>query len=199
MGQQAIAGMTADEFLAWQETQDNLYELVDGFPLRMMSGAGNRHDQVTINLIVAVDRKLDGKTCRPTTQDTSIQISRTQIRRADMAIACGPILENCYIANDPRAVFEVLSPSTRLLDGARKLEEYKSLASITHILLIDPDQPELIHFMRDSQENWRSRTVLGLDGVVAFEDLGFTLAMTEIYRSLTFRPKPLLVMPDEAV
>ena len=197
MGQKAMAGMTAEEFFVWQDAQDSLYELVDGLPLKMMSGAVNQHDHVTVNLIFATDAELAGTLSRPVTKNTSIQISRTQIRRPDMAIACGPILDNCFVANDPRAVFEVLSPSTRLLDGARKLEEYKSVESITHILLIDPDQPELIHFMRENDRNWQSRTVLGLEGAVEFSDLGFSLAMTEIYRSLTFRPRPILVMPDE--
>ncbi len=34
---------TVEEFFAWQETQPERYELVDGFPIRMMAGAKNVH------------------------------------------------------------------------------------------------------------------------------------------------------------
>ena len=161
MGEQAIVAMTAGEFFAWQERQSELYELVDGYPLKMMSGAANRHDQITVNIIVASANRLRGKSCRPTTQDTGIKISNTQIRRPDVAIACGPVVENSYIASDPRVVFEVLSPSTRLFDHAKKLEEYKSVASLRHILLIDPDAAEIIAFTRQTDATWTSRTIAG--------------------------------------
>ena len=195
MGRKAVAVMTADEFFAWQEMQDELYELVDGLPMQMMSGAENRHDQITVNLIIDIGSKLRGKTCRPTTQDTSIKISDSQIRRPDMAINCGPIRDKTYIASDPRAVFEVLSPSTRIFDLTKKLEEYKSVASLTHIVLIDPDAAELIRFHRIAG-SWVSQTVTGLEAAIEFADIGFRLPMAEIYRDLTFRPRPMLVMTE---
>jgi Uma2 family endonuclease len=34
---------TVEEFFAWQERQPERYELVDGFPIRMMAGAKNVH------------------------------------------------------------------------------------------------------------------------------------------------------------
>ena len=97
--------MTADEFFAWHDLQDELYELVDGLPLKMMSGAENRHDDITVNLIVEAGNKLRGKPCRPTTQDTAIQISNRQIRRPDMIIKCGPSRDKTFVALDPRAIF----------------------------------------------------------------------------------------------
>ena len=198
MGQQALASMTADEFFAWQETQDELYELVDGQPMQMMAGAKRRHDQVTINLIVAVDARLRGKSCQPTTQDTAIQISATQIRRPDLAIDCGPFADEDYVAPDPRAVFEVLSRSTRIFDHTKKLEEYKSLASLRHIVLIDPDSPQVIAFQRSSDNSWASLTITGLDTAIDFADLGFNLLLRDNYRDLVFRVKPLLVAGAES-
>ena len=196
MAETAIVAMTADEFFAWQEKQDELYELVDGFPLKMMSGAKHRHDRITINLIVAIDRNLRGKPCQPTTQDTGVKITESQIRRPDVAIACGPFNDDSYIASDPRAVFEVLSPSTRLIDHSKKLEDYKSVASLAHIVLIDPDRPEVLAFARQADGGWASRAVKGLEAEIGFGDLGCVLTLAEIYRDLTFRPGPRLVMVE---
>ena len=38
---------------------------------------------------------------------------------------------------------EVLSPSTADFDQHEKLEEYRTVPSLRHILIIDPDQPRL--------------------------------------------------------
>ena len=198
MSQTAFSRMNAEAFFAWQETQDALYELVDGYPLRMMSGAENRHDDITVNLIVAIDAKLTGKPCRPSTQDTAIKISDTQIRRPDMAINCGPSRSKTFYAIDPRAVFEILSRSTRNFDLTKKLEEYKCVASLTHIVLIDPDTPEVIAFQRAAGESWASRTFAGIESALEFADLGFVLTLAEIYRGLEFRARPMLVAGELA-
>ncbi len=193
MGEKAIAVMNATEFFAWQESQDDLYELVDGLPLKMMTGARNRHDQIVVNIIGETRAILRGRTCRPTTQDSGVKISETQIRRPDVAIDCGPLVDESYLVNDPRVVFEVLSSSTRIFDQTKKLEEYKSVASLTHIVLIDPDAPELIVFARAAGQPWVSRTIEGLEAEVEFSSLGFSLPMAEIYRDLSFRARPALV------
>ena len=195
MGETAVFAMTEGEFFVWQEAQNDLYELVDGIPLQMMTGASNRHDRITVNIIIEAGTKLRGKSWRPVTRDTSIKISETQIRRPDVAIDCGPVIDKSYIANDPRAVFEVLSPSTRLFDQARKLEEYKSVSSLFYTVLIDPDSPALITFTRQADGGWTSRTIEGLEEEVDFSAIGFTLPLVEIYRDLSFRPKPMLVTP----
>lgn len=109
--------MTAEAFFAWQEDQDELYDLVDGDPLKMMSGAKRQHDRITINLIVAVDARLRGRTCQPTIQDTGVKISDVQISRPDMAIDCRPFHRNTYIASNPRSVFEVLPRSSAQVMG----------------------------------------------------------------------------------
>lgn len=188
--------MTADEFFARQLAQDGHYELVDGFPVRMISGAENRHDDITTNLIVESGLRLREKPCKPITQDTGIKISDTQIRRPDMAIKCGPSRDKTYHALDPRAVFEVLSPSTRSFDLTKKLEEYKSVASLRHIVLIDPDNPEIVTHHRRRDGIWESKTIKGLDSQIAFDDLEFDLPLAEIYREVTFHPKPVVFLSD---
>ena len=196
MGQRAVTTMTVGEFFVWQEEQDGLYELVDGYPLQMMSGAKRQHDRVTINLIVAVDRKLQGKPCQSSTQDTGIRISNTQIRRPDLAIDCGKFDPESYVADEPRAVFEVLSPSTRGFDQSKKLEEYKTIKSLQHIVLIDPNNPEVIAYQRAANGVWETHRFGGLEAAIEFADLGIELPMKEIYRNVNFLPRPVLVVEE---
>ena len=62
--------MTPEEFYAWQETQEDKSELVDGYPVprwpdvEMMTGASRRHDQIVMNLIGEFGRQLKAAAVR---------------------------------------------------------------------------------------------------------------------------------------
>ena len=47
----AEAAWTVEEFFAWQEKQDDRYELVGGKPSPMTQGAANIHVAISINVI----------------------------------------------------------------------------------------------------------------------------------------------------
>ena len=73
MASAAVKLMTADEFLLWQQDKEVRYELVDGVPIEMMTGASDVHDRVVINLIVLLGHQLRGTRCRPTTADVALR------------------------------------------------------------------------------------------------------------------------------
>ena len=115
--------MTADEFLIWNLSQDQRYELVDGVPvpLRAMAGASNYHDDIVTNLIAALRTKKRGAGCKPRTADTALRTAIKRVRRPDVTVDCDDSRPDSYEAAKPTAVFEVLSPSTRKIDGGVKL------------------------------------------------------------------------------
>ena len=47
----ALMPWTVDKFCAWQDRQQDRYERVNGFPVRMMAGARNVHDDIVVNLL----------------------------------------------------------------------------------------------------------------------------------------------------
>ncbi len=51
MSEPAPRRWSVQEFFAWQERQDERYELVGGVPVRMMAGARNVHDDIVVNLV----------------------------------------------------------------------------------------------------------------------------------------------------
>jgi hypothetical protein len=50
MAETALKPMTPEEFFRWQLEQEERYELVDGFPVRMETGASERHDRIVVNI-----------------------------------------------------------------------------------------------------------------------------------------------------
>ncbi len=195
MAERAPRRMTADEFLAWHEGQEQRYELIDGVPVAM-AGARRQHDQVVVNALIAIGRHLQAGQCRPFTSDTAVRISDYQVRYPDLGLDCGTFRADAFAADAPRLVIEVLCESTRAFDFVGKLEEYKSVPSLCHIVLVDADEPKVIHWVRAASGAWTYRTLEGSEAVLEVADLGLSLSIAALYAGLTFRPRPRLVAAE---
>ncbi|WP_082652597.1 Uma2 family endonuclease [Aureimonas sp. AU12] len=175
---------TNDEFFHWQTDQPDRYELVDGFPLKMMTGASRRHDTIVVNIIVALGNRLRGRPCQPFTADGAVETRPGQIRRPDVGVDCGPTQPDAMLASEATVIFEVLSPSTRDFDRLRKIAEYKGMAFLRHIVLVEPERAYATLWSRIGQTAWDERVVEGLDAVIALPAIGVDLPMREIYDRL---------------
>lgn len=185
MSQTALRPMTADAFLAWDLDQpDARHELIDGRPVAM-TGARRRHDRLVVNGLRELSGRLGGG-CEAFTADIAVRIPNGNVRRPDLGVACGPQEDELTYARAPRLVAEVLSASTRAFDLARKLEEYRGIASLEYVLLVDPDAPEVILWSRDAARGWEHRVIAGTAAVVDLPALGLVLPLAELYRSVTF-------------
>ena len=188
MAEPAPLPWTLRQFFAWQDRQADRYELVGGFPLRMMVGVRNVHDTVVVNVIIALGNQLRGKPCRPFTGESAIETLPGQIRRPDVGVDCGPFEPDSYKATEPKLVIEVLSPSTRDFDTFEKLAEYKAVESLEHIIYVDPDAPNVAHWIRDEHRAWVRQDHLGLDASVNLATLKLALALRDVYNGVVFPP-----------
>ncbi len=185
--------MTPEEFYAWQEPMDEKYELVDGYPVRMITGASRRHDQIVVNIISSLGPQLRGSSCRGFTWDTAVRTLPRTRRRPDVGVECGHMDDESFEAGEVRLVVEVLSPSTREFNHYGKLEEYKAIASMRHVLLIEPNAPQAILWSRKSAESWKHSIFEGLDAFIVLDEPKITLRLSDVYADLIFRAAPKLV------
>ena len=195
MSERAVRKMTADEFLAWNEGQERRHELVDGVPVAM-AGARRRHDQIVVNTLVAIGGHLGAGACRAFSSDTAVRISEHQVRYPDVGVDCGTFRDEMLEADAPRLVIEVLSETTRAFDFVEKLEEYKSVASLRDIILVDTDEPKIIQWTRSPTGTWDHRSAEGMQAVLVVPDLGIILPFPALYAGLSFRPRPRLVVDE---
>lgn len=201
MAEPAIKRMTVEEFFAWEETQEESHELIDGVPVlrgewirygdawTMMSGASQRHDQIVVNVIIALGTRLRGRTCRAFSPDMSVRTSSRRIRRPDSGVDCGARVDRSTMASEPKVVVEVLSPSTRDFDMFQKLDEYRGVASIDHVLLIDPNDPQAALWTR-GPDGWAQTELRGLEASAELTAVGLVLPMVEIYEDVVFPARP---------
>jgi Uma2 family endonuclease len=181
--------MNLEEFLPWQEHREKRYELVDGQPVAM-AGAKQTHDRIVVNSIIRIGGKLDGNPCRPFSADLTVVTRERNGRHPDFGVDCGPFDPESVVAADPRVVLEVFSPSTRRMDQIAKLDEYKAVPSIEHIVLVDPDSPEVIVWSRAEDCSWHHDTLRGLDATLALPAIGVEVPLADLHTGITFRPRP---------
>lgn len=196
MTEPALRRWTVEAFFAWQEKQSERYELVGGLPVRMMAGAKNVHDDIVVNILVALGNQLRGGGCRPFTGDGSIETLPGQIRRPDLGVDCGRRDPNGLKAALPRLVVEVLSPSTRDFDTFEKLAEYRSVASLDYVMVAEPNAADVVLWRRTADRDWERRAIVGLDETVDLPDLGVALPLRDIYEGVQFPPRPRLVQSE---
>lgn len=119
------------------------HEFLDG-EVFAMAGAKPDHNQTASAALVALGPLLRGGRCRAFSSDQRIFIVETGLYTyADGGVACGrwQIHADGMCLLNPALVFEVLSPSTRDYDRGAKLEHYRRIPSLRHVLLIDqPDR-----------------------------------------------------------
>lgn len=187
MDEVTLRRMTVAEFFDWEPGDDERYELVDGRPVRM-TGARRRHDRIVTNINRVLGNQLLHGPCILFTPDTAVLIPNGNVRRPDAGIDCGRDDDDLMHADLPRVVIEVLSPSTRKSDLTGKLAEYKTIESLLHILLIDPDKPEVTHWLRDRTRTWRRQMHDGLGATFEIADPPLSLRLSELYHGLEFTP-----------
>jgi Uma2 family endonuclease len=160
------------------------YELVDGFPVKMMTGASERHDRIVVNIIISLGTQLRGTRCRSVTDDVAVRTRINSLRRPDITVTCGEARDDSYEAQEPKMIVEVLSPSDAGVAWQRKLEEYRRLSGLAHILLVDTRRPDATLLQRAATE-WEPVDADNLDAAFDLSSIGCRLAMRDIYEGVT--------------
>jgi Uma2 family endonuclease len=175
--------MTVEEFLEWCTTQDERYELVDGFPvpLRGMSGASTAHDRIASNIIIVIGGQLRGSPCWPTTPDTALRTSIKRVRRPDVTIECAPPDLKSYEARNPIAAFEILSPSTQTVDKLVKLPEYMRHPKLRRIVIVVPERRAVVVYSREGAEPWDSAEFHDPADIIEIPGTNAKISLADIY------------------
>lgn len=141
MGNAAVkATMAAQEFLAWDETQELHHEFVDG-EVFAMAGAEDWHVTVTLNVAMALRQHLAGTPCRTLMLQTKLHVARANSYfYPDVLVTCDPgDHASRLIKSNPKLVVEVLSPSTAAYDRGEKFARYRLIDTLQEYMVVDID------------------------------------------------------------
>jgi Uma2 family endonuclease len=171
---------TLDEFLAWERRQELRYEF-DGFHAVAMTGGTVNHATIADN---ALRRRLK-LPCRAFTSNLKI-LAAGSVRYPDVVVTCSAVDGRADTLANPIVVFEVLSPSTAVVDRLVKNEEYRVTASIQRYIMLEQTRIGATVFAR-AGESWIGTVMLG-DATIEMPEIGVAIPLAEFYRAVDLPP-----------
>lgn len=178
--------VTLESYLAQEEAASERLELWHG-RVYAMAGASANHVVVQANLSRRCGNALQGRDCRFVGENAKVVVKESNSAyHPDGTIACPLIFsdEKAGIVENPRVVFEILSPSTELHDRKSKFRDYALVASIQEIVFIETETARVeVHERRE--EGWLMRAYLpGSTARLASVDVD--LPLDELYEDAKF-------------
>ena len=189
MAEAALKGMTVDEFLRWEDGTDTRYELLGGFVVAMAPPAPP-HGFLAARVCIAIGSALRSRPgcmvqteagiARPDRDDTCYV--------ADLAVTCNPPPAGEPLIHEPLLIAEVLSPTTMLHDRHQKVADYRQIASVQEILLID-SQAVFAEVLRREGDRWITEIVQGPAATLTLSSVPLSVSMAELYEGIPM-PEP---------
>jgi Uma2 family endonuclease len=130
---------TYDDYKLWEGD----WELIDGIPQAMAPSPVGIHQFLLMKIGTVLNKKLEEINCNNcfVLGEIDYIVSDETVLKPDIALVCGKI--PAYIKTPPVAIFEIVSPSTKLRDEITKKNIYKK-AGVKYYFLVYPDEKKVI-------------------------------------------------------
>ncbi|MBV8856966.1 MAG: Uma2 family endonuclease [Acidobacteria bacterium] len=176
--------LSVAEYLEGEKDAAVRHEYVAG-QAYAMAGASARHNRIAGNIFARLNNLLDGAECEPFISDMKVSVAPDLYYYPDVVVTCDPPGADPYVRTEPRLVVEVLSPSTERADRHEKLAAYKNCPSVLEYALVSQDRM-LVELHRRVGDGWQTELLTEPVERCAFDSVGLTLALADIYRNVRF-------------
>lgn len=171
--------LTLSDYLLAENSSHERHEFVDGQVL-LMAGGTPRHAYLSTRVVSLLGGISSGD-CFALGPDLRIGTSDGLYTYADGSVFCGGVeTDDHHTATNPVLLVEVLSDGTREYDRGEKLRRYQTIPSLRHVLLIEPDAPDVtVWSMADGE--WSRRVFVEPADEIDLAGLEVRLRVGDIY------------------
>ncbi|MEG4109763.1 Uma2 family endonuclease [Microcoleus sp. S13_C5] len=140
--------MSAEEYLAWEPTQEERYEYYDG-EVVAIGGETRNHNRICINFFKLLDDRLNFP------YEIYILTVKRQGERGqkyfspDVVVTCDEHDNDPHLVQFPSLILEVLSPSTEAADRRIKFAKYRHFSTLQEYVLVQVEQLGVEIFRRN--------------------------------------------------
>ena len=184
-------------YLKLDEQSETRLELIGG-QIVAMAGASDTHNDLSAEIVTAMNIALRGSGCRATLADLRVHVEETGDNfYSDVVVRCKdaefhPSLPHALLT--PIIIVEILSPSTQKKDREIKLTAYKRIASLQHYLLVSHDRVLVHHFKRIDETEWKFFDYSWRRETIEFDLPKFSLSLDNMYYDIEV-PEGLTLIP----
>ena len=176
--------LTIPEYLAFERQSETKHDYLDG-EIFAMTGASREHNRITLNIALSFETQLEERDCEVFANEMRVRTPTNLLTYPDVIVVCGPeSYDDSEVDTllNPSVVVEVLSKSTESYDRNTKFFHYRSIPSLSDVLLVAQNKVHVEHFHRRSREEW---TLLEIDDLTQRLDLpaiNCKLDLKRVYR-----------------
>lgn len=182
---------TIEEYLRIESDSSQRHEYYDG-EIIAMAGGSPEHSLIICNMTREIGNSLKGTPCRVYEANLRVRIPRTRhYVYPDATIVCGPIERDAEDRSgqtivNPRAVVEVLSPSTEHLDYGRKFRQYIEFQTLQEYVIVAQHEPRAESYFRQKDGTWLFTPVAELSGALPIRSVQIELPLAGVYAGVEF-------------
>jgi Uma2 family endonuclease len=178
-----------EEYLAHEETAEYRSEYRDGEIVPMTGGSIN-HNQIIVNLIIALSIALREQNYRVYASDLRLWIARyREYTYPDILIIKDEAIfqeGRTDTVLNPSIIFEVLSKSTSSRDRGDKFTYYRSIPEFQEYILIDQYQIHIEQFSKTAEGNWLLKESDDEEGTLTLVSTNSQIPHRQIYERVEF-------------
>jgi len=185
---------TIEEYLRLENDSSQRHEYHDG-EIVAMAGGSPEHSLIIANLIGEVRNRLKGGPCRIYDGNLRVRIPRSRYYvYPDATVICGavdrdPDDRSGQSIINPRAVIEVLSPTTEHLDYGKKFRQYIECETLQEYVIVAQHEPRAESYFRQTDGTWVFTPVAELTGVLPIRSIQIELPLADVYAGVVFPPQ----------
>lgn len=175
---------TPEEYFAWEETQLEKHELIDGRVYAMTGGSVN-HSRIAVRFITLFDGHLDPNRCITGNSDLRINVVGTgDYAYPDVSVTCNEQDQSTtqYIRY-PCLIVEVLSPSTEAYDRGEKFRRYRQNPALIDYLLVSSTRVAIDLYHKNDAGDWLIFNYQPGD-LIDLKSINLSFPIEQIYRGL---------------
>ncbi|MFM8294122.1 MAG: Uma2 family endonuclease [Microcystaceae cyanobacterium] len=178
-----------DDYLQWEENQNEKHEYVDG-QIYAMVVASENHVDITTNLTVMLASHLRGGNCKVFPTDMRLHIASKNIYYyPDLLVTCDQRDRlNKQYKSYPCLIIEVLSESTEAKDRGIKFTPYQTLESLQEYVLVSQWEKRVEVFRRSDRQFWLLQTLTD-DDIIELQSINLSIPVTAIYEGVELAEK----------
>ncbi|OLE51576.1 MAG: hypothetical protein AUG51_22620 [Acidobacteria bacterium 13_1_20CM_3_53_8] len=150
-----------------------------------MAGASARHNRIALNIAARLNSHLADDDCEAFMADMKIRVAPDLFYYPDVVVTCDKPGSDPYFRTEPRLIIEVLSPTTERIDRHEKLAAYKNCPSVQEYALIS-QEGMMVELHRRTVGEWQAEIFTEANDQCAFESVGLTMSLGDIYRNVRF-------------
>jgi len=173
---------TPEAYLAGERISQRKHEYIAGAVFARPEVAIG-HVRIAGNIFHQLGNQLRGRTCEVFSSNIKVRIRAGAAEfyyYPDVTVDCSGAQNAELFAEEPRVIFEVLSPDTERIDRGEKLRNYQSLDSLDVYALVDQFHIAVTVYRRTS-DGWRMEFYTEQEDVLDLPTIECALPMKAIY------------------